>query len=583
MEYANWPRCERLLPHALAARGWIESEDLRVPEAARLLNQAGYYLYLRARYAEAEPLFRRALAIREKALGPDHPDTAPSLNNLAELLRAQGRYGEAEPLYRLALAIREKALGPDHPDTATSLNNLAGCSRPRAGTGRPAVRVTRRWRCSSSSSCCRTRSGRWAPTTPTRSRPAATSRWTGEAGDAQQALRLFAELLPDQERVLGRDHPDTLTTRGDIAGWTGEAGDVQEALRLSAELLPDQEQVLGRDHPDTLATRHYLAHWTGEDGRRAEGVAAVRRAAAGPGAGPGPRPPRYAHDPQQHRALDRRDGRRAAGVAALRRAAAGPGAGPGPRPPRHARDPRTHRVLDRRGGRRAAGVAALRRAAAGPGAGPGPRPPRHAQNPPRHRALDRRRRATRGRRCGSSPSCCRTRSGSWAATTPTRSRPAHDLARWTGETGDAQEALRLFAELLPDQERVLGRDHPDTLMTRHDIARWTGEAGDAPEALRLFAELLPDQERVLGRDHPDTLMTLGWLGVLTIQSGDHAEGCRLLREGLSRTETRFGHRSSVDTANSRQDPRPRLRRSGADRSSYARASLIIRPTAIRPR
>ena len=100
VEYANWPRCERLVPHALAARGWIESEDLRVPEAARLLNQAGYYLYLRARYAEAEPLFRRALAIREQALGPDHPDTAQSLNNLAAVLQRPGpvrRGGAAAP------------------------------------------------------------------------------------------------------------------------------------------------------------------------------------------------------------------------------------------------------------------------------------------------------------------------------------------------------------------------------------------------------------------------------------------------------------------------------------------------------
>ena len=38
---------------------------------------------------------------------------------------ATGRYAEAEPLYERALAIREKALGPDHPDVATSLNNLA--------------------------------------------------------------------------------------------------------------------------------------------------------------------------------------------------------------------------------------------------------------------------------------------------------------------------------------------------------------------------------------------------------------------------------------------------------------------------
>ena len=71
------------------------------------------------RYADAEPLYKRALAIREKALGPDHPDVATSLNNLAELYRDQGRYADAEPLYKRALAIYEKALGPDHPNVAT--------------------------------------------------------------------------------------------------------------------------------------------------------------------------------------------------------------------------------------------------------------------------------------------------------------------------------------------------------------------------------------------------------------------------------------------------------------------------------
>ena len=39
---------------------------------------------------------------------------------------AQGRYAEAEPLDERALAIGEKALGPEHPSVATSLNNRAG-------------------------------------------------------------------------------------------------------------------------------------------------------------------------------------------------------------------------------------------------------------------------------------------------------------------------------------------------------------------------------------------------------------------------------------------------------------------------
>jgi tetratricopeptide (TPR) repeat protein len=47
-----------------------------------------------------------------------------SLNNLALLYKTQGQYAQAEPLYKRALAITEKALGPDHPDVATSLENM---------------------------------------------------------------------------------------------------------------------------------------------------------------------------------------------------------------------------------------------------------------------------------------------------------------------------------------------------------------------------------------------------------------------------------------------------------------------------
>ena len=50
--------------------------------------------------------------------GPIIPMSRRSLNNLARLYDDQGRYAEAEPLYKRALAIREKALGPDHPDVA---------------------------------------------------------------------------------------------------------------------------------------------------------------------------------------------------------------------------------------------------------------------------------------------------------------------------------------------------------------------------------------------------------------------------------------------------------------------------------
>src|SRR5262249_3191631 len=77
------------------------------------------------RTAEAEPLYKRSLAIREKVLGPEHPEVAQSLNNLALLYLDQGRYAEGEQLFRRSLAIQEMALGPEHPELATVLNNLA--------------------------------------------------------------------------------------------------------------------------------------------------------------------------------------------------------------------------------------------------------------------------------------------------------------------------------------------------------------------------------------------------------------------------------------------------------------------------
>jgi len=66
------------------------------------------------------------------------------------------------------------------------------------------------------------------------------------------------------ERVLGPEHPDTLTARANLARWTGEAGEPGGARDHLAALLPVIEQVSGPEHPDTLAVRHELARWTGE-------------------------------------------------------------------------------------------------------------------------------------------------------------------------------------------------------------------------------------------------------------------------------------------------------------------------------
>jgi tetratricopeptide repeat protein len=70
---------------------------------------------------------------------------------------------------------------------------------------------------------------------------------------------------------------------------------------------------------------------------------------------------------------------------------------------------------------------------------------------------------------------------------------------------------------------VYGPELPGTLWTRGNLARWTGEAGDAAGARDQYAVLLPIEERVLGPEHPDTLTTRGnltyWTRRADSQSG----------------------------------------------------------------
>ena len=56
-----------------------------------------YSIRPQGKYTEAEPFIQRALAITEKALGPEHPDVATSLNNLAALYQDQGNMARRSP------------------------------------------------------------------------------------------------------------------------------------------------------------------------------------------------------------------------------------------------------------------------------------------------------------------------------------------------------------------------------------------------------------------------------------------------------------------------------------------------------
>ena len=207
----TWPRARLLDPHALAL---VNSDNAQTHEAP---DQVAYLLAMLARYrhwalwafVEARLLCERALQIRDKVLGSEHPDTASSLSDLADLYWSERNFGKAYEFCTRALAIREKVLGLDHPDTLTSRNDLAGLLEAQSQLGKARV--------------------------------------------------LYQEILTARQKVLGPEHPDTATTLHDLAHLLEEQGNLVEAKMLFERALAIREKALDPEHPDTARTLDALA------------------------------------------------------------------------------------------------------------------------------------------------------------------------------------------------------------------------------------------------------------------------------------------------------------------------------------
>ncbi len=100
-----------LLMLIIVACGFAQNESPELVQS-RELNSRVIKLYAEAKYEEALPLAKQALALREKALGPNHEDLIPLLTNLGELQRARRKPADARPYSERALAIAEKSFAP---------------------------------------------------------------------------------------------------------------------------------------------------------------------------------------------------------------------------------------------------------------------------------------------------------------------------------------------------------------------------------------------------------------------------------------------------------------------------------------
>ena len=109
---------------------------------ADALNTLGVVLEARDRGDEAEPLLRRALAIRSAALGEDSLSVASTLHNLALVVEQRGDSAAAADLFGRVIAIKRARVGNHHPDYQSSLDNYAN-ALGRSGRREEALAILR--------------------------------------------------------------------------------------------------------------------------------------------------------------------------------------------------------------------------------------------------------------------------------------------------------------------------------------------------------------------------------------------------------------------------------------------------------
>jgi hypothetical protein len=80
----------------------------------------------------------------------------------------------------------------------------------------------------------------------------------GEQGDEAGAGALHSEVLAMQSRILGPDHPETLTTKANLAATMSRQGNYEEAKRLEMSVLRTMQRLLGPAHPHTLFAKENL-------------------------------------------------------------------------------------------------------------------------------------------------------------------------------------------------------------------------------------------------------------------------------------------------------------------------------------
>jgi tetratricopeptide (TPR) repeat protein len=267
----DWPILDLLAPHAGAVVAFADKAGITAHNS-RLMNQLALLFEAKALYREAEPLMRRALALVEESIGPEHPDVAIHMNNLAVLLRATNRLVEAEGLMRSALKIDEKSFGSEHFHVARDLSNLALLLKETNRVEEAEALMLRALGIDENSFG------------PDHSNVALhlnnLALLLKNANRLAEAEQLILRSVAIWESSLGEQHPKVATALNNLALLLCDADRWEEAEPLMRRALAIEEKSFGPDHPAVSRALNNLAQLLQATDRLPEAEPLIRRALA---------------------------------------------------------------------------------------------------------------------------------------------------------------------------------------------------------------------------------------------------------------------------------------------------------------
>ena len=239
---------------------------------SRMMNVMGTVYDNLGLFAQAEPLLRHALEVRQSTLGNKNKDTLQSMYQLAEVLTWEGKRDEAEKLCRQSLEGRRSVLGPEHRDTLISMNWLVwilfieGKYAGAEKLGRETFADTKR--------------ALGSQDNITLSAMSRLGVVLSEEGKYPEAEGIVRQVLETRRQMLGPENPDTVAVTVNLGNVLMNEGKFAESEKLFRDVLPVTQRLYGPENPKTLMTVENLAIAVKDQGRYAEAEKLERAALA---------------------------------------------------------------------------------------------------------------------------------------------------------------------------------------------------------------------------------------------------------------------------------------------------------------